>query len=735
MAARSSGALLPCLGAALLLAGCASEPLTRGVDASGRRIVLLLDSSTSMRENDPTRAADRGTELALALVGARDNLAVVTYARSADVVVPLQPAGDTAKRAALRRALRGIERNGVTDFAAAVTRAREVLEAGRSPPGSSVILLTDGVPYQRRRGRRLLGPADLGEEVARIAAKGWRIFAIALGEEASTPFLSGLVAETGGSVITAPRASDLVGAFEEVAVEALGYLRAERGGDEVEVVPHTRRLAWLGTWAGSGAVGGVTRDGEAVPGARVTRTPAKGEAPFGVALVEAPEPGRWAADLPGAGAVVTLLEPSFGLEFVEGAPPAEVIAGAAIPVAVTLGGDPEVVADARGRLRLRVAVTSDEGAPGVWVPLEPAGGARFEGQLVSPRVVEETGLRLVVEAEVAEADRPFVLRRSRSLTVRPPEGEVVEIPPLDLVVEPARVTRAGWAGARLEPVEVTVRGDLSRACTLTVAGQAPRQLAPGETVTLAVPCPDRGGALPLRAEAPDTPAWSGRVAVEVVRYRLRGPDVVELPATPAGIPARLAAPVTLERSDGAPAHLALEPSPLRSVQGGGELACALDEEAGALLAAPPAGLAPGIYRGRLRVRPEAPGLGPRELPLELEVLPPWEPPGLVTVSGDWGWASQPVELSWPSHAAVPLAVRPGPLRPVGGGPPIDPAYDIRVQPLDGWSGDRLGLAPRRLAYEVFLSSDLPAGVYEGAIEVAGEGAAPLAVPVRVEVER
>lgn len=713
------------------LAACAARgPLTEGVDASGRRLVLVLDRSTSMRDNDPADAARAGVDLALALAGARDNVGVVTFAEDPEVVVALRPAGGAAAREAARQALAGIERHGVSDVARALACAREMLEAGQAPAGSPIVLLTDGVPYRQARGRRLADGPTVDEAVAEIARRGYRIFAIALGRGASTPFLSRLVASTGGAVVLAPTPADLVAAFETVAIEALGYLRAERG-DALTALPHTRRLAFLGRWEGAGRVGAVTRDDAPVDEAALVRTPAAGAGPFSVALVEAPEAGAWRADLQGARETVLLLEPGFAIDL---APTPPVVAsGASVPVTATFQGDPALIEQAREGLRLRARIERDAGSATAWTALQPDQAA----SLAAPTVTEETAARVVLEAEVTLAGRTFQLRRTRALGLQPADGAPASAEPaaaappapLELVVRPRGFSRLVWEGDPVDPVRLTVRGDPQRAVTVRCQG---RELAlpPGATGALEVPCPD-DGVLVVTAEAEGAPAFRDEVRGTVRRFRL-APARVTLPATPAGVAARPhPVALALEASDGGggAAQVAGE---VRLEGTSGHVVPVERAEEG-WIARPPADAPAGPYRGAAVVVVDEPrGLRSRELPVELEVLAPVRVSEAVTVHGGWGWVSRPIEVAWPTLDEVPVTIAPGPL--AGDRATIDPELDIRVVPLDGWSGERLSHEPRRFALQVFLSSDLPAGVYRGAVELAVEGRA-VAIPVEVEVRR
>src|SRR5437764_10355035 len=120
------------LGALVLLAasaGCAGRPLVESVDPKGRSLVLLLDSSGSMSDTDPSRAAFTGAALACALAGQHDNVGVIAFNARARVVVPLRPNGLAPARESLRAALADVGRSGSTDFGIALEAAFAMLDA------------------------------------------------------------------------------------------------------------------------------------------------------------------------------------------------------------------------------------------------------------------------------------------------------------------------------------------------------------------------------------------------------------------------------------------------------------------------------------------------------------------------------------------------------------------------------------------------------------------------------
>ncbi|MCA8926307.1 MAG: VWA domain-containing protein [Planctomycetes bacterium] len=713
-----------CLATLLgLLAGCTTPerdvpPLpTRTVDPEGRSFVILLDASSSMRQHDPERNAEAAAALALSLLGSHDNVAILAYAEEVEVLVPLGAVGDARSRAAIAARAQDLPRDGVTDFVGGLRRARELLGAAKAPPGSTILVLTDGIPYGQRRRFRAesrrprVTSGSVEDEAAAVLAGGWQIYAVALGGEATTPFLARLVGGTGGSVASVPDAAQLPAAFTQVAIEALGYLESERDQPSVQVPPDTRRLAFLRP--GSTPFAAPTRDGQPLseflaspPGSTVA-----------VALVEDPPVGDYAAIGSDSVPPIALLETANALRFLPDMPPTNLPGDAEVPVGIELiGQSSELQVSA---VRAVLLAGADE-APAGWVSLEPRPHPRYQGVLPPPSSEAEQAYRVVVEVDLVAGERVFTLRRSRSLSVGASSGPVdLGPPPLAITAEVERPQRVAWEGESLDALEVRLVGDPQRAATLRCAGEA-RLIEADQRLRWSLPFPERSGPVVLRGASEDGATWEHTVAVEVVRHTLRDAPI-RFPPRPAGLE------TSVEPDLGA-GELALTLS-IGSLSGpGGELTPRL--EGGRLILPQPADAAPGIYRGLLEVH--APGLRPRRVRVEAKVLPGVPEPRPLTLRGGFGWQDATTEVAWPSAEPVSVSLVPGALEGEGLDARIDPGLDVRLKPLDGWDGASLGAAPRRLAYQVFVSADLPPGTYVGAVQVEGPDRT-VTIPVRVEV--
>jgi Mg-chelatase subunit ChlD len=685
---------------ASLTAGCASRPLVENVDTGGRSLVLLLDASASMADNDPGRAAVEGAALAVALTGRRDNVGVIAYNANARVVVPLRPSGAADSREAIRAALDGVGTQGSTDFGVALDAAETMLDRAKAPAGSSVIILTDGLPTGRvSRLREFARPTTVNlaipEAVARLARHGWRIFAIVFGPEAAgaRSYLAQLVGPTGGSVIEAKDASGLLAAFEAVSVQALGYLSADRLGDaeSVRVVPGMRRLAVLGRFEDRGDLGAVSREGKAVAESELVRFPRR--APFAVALLEDPAPGSYQVQAGGATGGLLLLEPGWTLELDPQAPPSVVVGGSRVPVAVRVQGDAAALARVNDSLRLELEVKRAEKVL-ARVPLARwENEVRFEGAFLAPP--EEEPLTVTAIATVSEAGKSFEERRSVAISVR--KGGKAATAQVRLGFSGATFT--AFEGQELEG-SVTLEGD------------------PEVPLVVSVETPPGFAASPARIEL--SPKARATVAVHGNGTATSGTLIFSVTPALAGLaPFRREAPLAVVRG-----HLP-DPIDLGTVAPGERVSASLEARNVLFVAKPPLAieatrlvldaknLAPGPFAGTIEARC---GGSSRTVSVRAKVAR--RPPERLELRASWGWLSTTID------AGPDATLKLEPLINEATHAHIEPAYDMRV----------VGAGEGRFELRILVPTSLPEGLYVGSVTIDG-GDQSSTIPVALEVKR
>ncbi len=155
--------LLAQLALLALLVLALADPLFSSSALSGRKVVLIIDNSASMRATDvgPSRL-DQAKSRALAIVDSLryfDNLAVITVAGQPQIV-----SGMTDRQATLRQRIQAIApTDGPTRITPAVDLARTLLASEKNP---SIVLISDGAfdvpPTWSKDNIQFIGVASTG---------------------------------------------------------------------------------------------------------------------------------------------------------------------------------------------------------------------------------------------------------------------------------------------------------------------------------------------------------------------------------------------------------------------------------------------------------------------------------------------------------------------------------------------------------------------------------------------
>lgn len=165
-------------------------------------LILALDSSGSMADNDPKRIAISGAKVFVdELDSARDRVGVVSWDDKVDFTKALSSVFPQVKRD-----LEGVDQDGGTDFDVGLKAALDLLKAARPGSRKVVVFLTDG------KGNYTL-PGKAGSLVDRASADGVVIYAIGLGTAPDMALLRDMAEATGGKAFHAKQAADLVAVY------------------------------------------------------------------------------------------------------------------------------------------------------------------------------------------------------------------------------------------------------------------------------------------------------------------------------------------------------------------------------------------------------------------------------------------------------------------------------------------------------------------------------------------
>lgn len=220
-------------------------------------VVLLLDASHSMRNNDPRDLRKRATTAfwSLASSSARiRRLSLVRFRKDARLLIPPTP---PAKIDSLDAALDQLRPYSSTDFGPPFAEAARLLRD--APGGRAVLFLSDGEPREDY--------ADTHRDLAAIDAP---VYTIGLSEEADGDLLTRIATETNGQYFEAPTADQLGQIFHQI-FRILSDPRTvaeygEYAGAGTFVVDTEMANPFLTLAVKGGGKGGVSLDQHPLPG-------------------------------------------------------------------------------------------------------------------------------------------------------------------------------------------------------------------------------------------------------------------------------------------------------------------------------------------------------------------------------------------------------------------------------------------------------------------------------------
>lgn len=191
-------------------------------------VALVVDTSGSMG-GQPFADARGAIGSLIDSLGAADKAALITFNANTRLAQPLTP-----DKAALTKALNATTTGGDTAIYNAVVAAIDALATADPAARRAVILLTDGVDTASTVSR--------AEALSRVAAAGYPIFTIGLGNLIDQSTLRALADTSRGQFLLAPTSGELSGVYAALADQLLTeysirYASSETGaaGDPVSV--------------------------------------------------------------------------------------------------------------------------------------------------------------------------------------------------------------------------------------------------------------------------------------------------------------------------------------------------------------------------------------------------------------------------------------------------------------------------------------------------------------------
>lgn len=181
----------------------------------GFDIVLLMDSSGSMKKTDPKDYRKEAAKLFVSLMSERDSISIVSFGDTAQELAPLTPGGKS-ERAGLFRAIGRItSREMTTNIPEAVRLAFDSLQKSKRQ-NRVILLMSDGKIDLLSQEKDAAAAAELEKMLPDIAKAGIRIYTVAFSEFSDAALLRAVAEKTAGAFRYAQTDRDIHVVFSSI---------------------------------------------------------------------------------------------------------------------------------------------------------------------------------------------------------------------------------------------------------------------------------------------------------------------------------------------------------------------------------------------------------------------------------------------------------------------------------------------------------------------------------------
>ena len=212
-------------------------------------VAIIIDTSGSMRENDPTYKRKEAARAFIDNAKDDDQIAIIDFDFDVNVLWRIQNL--TSNRDDIKNAVEAIDNVGGTDIGLGLKAAYNELESSSQPNKKAAVLLTDGKDIYNY----------YNNEASLYKDKGWPIYTIGLGDDTDPDLLQDIADTSGGKYFPLTDSSQLENVYFEIsAVTGGGRLtdrvttRLEKGAfwDTLIDIPQSQEtISFFSNWQGS----------------------------------------------------------------------------------------------------------------------------------------------------------------------------------------------------------------------------------------------------------------------------------------------------------------------------------------------------------------------------------------------------------------------------------------------------------------------------------------------------
>ena len=190
--------------------------------SDGLAVALVIDSSASMKDNDPDKARIEAAKRTIDLLIDSDQVCIVQFSDEADVLLPLRQVGGESSRDEIYSTINNIGNKGYTDLKGGLEKAQT--ELSKADPGKKkiVLLLSDGMPdlpYLTQDSKLMTNyMSELDQDIVTFKNMGLGVHCIALGKAETASLLRNIAQTTGGEYFLVTDPNELVNFFKSILI-------------------------------------------------------------------------------------------------------------------------------------------------------------------------------------------------------------------------------------------------------------------------------------------------------------------------------------------------------------------------------------------------------------------------------------------------------------------------------------------------------------------------------------
>lgn len=169
-----------------------SQPGDPGAD-----IIILMDSSGSMKKTDPRNYRKDSARLFISLLGADDNVGIISFGDSAKTLIPLTANSRDNRTVFIKAISRITSKELTTDITGAVEKGVAALDASKRK-NRVLIIMSDGKLDLGDPDKEKSSLEELGKLLPEIKKAGIKLYSIAFSELSDQKLLADMAEKTGG---------------------------------------------------------------------------------------------------------------------------------------------------------------------------------------------------------------------------------------------------------------------------------------------------------------------------------------------------------------------------------------------------------------------------------------------------------------------------------------------------------------------------------------------------------